>query len=538
MKIDPNAIDLLFSAYDRKNTPGGVLAVIHEGQIVYQRGYGMADLERGVPLTPDSVFDIASTGKQFTAFIVLALAQQGKLDLEAPLRQYLPELHPCCDPVRVHNLLHHSSGLRDYCTLMELAGMPVQNYYPEGAIFDLISRQRSLCFFPGEEFLYSNTGYFLFNRIVQLTSGRTLLELIREWIFEPLGMKHSTFNDDFSRIVPKRALAYNEIEAGTFHTNISFLGGFGDGTVLTTVGDLYLWDQNFYHNQLCGGEQSLIEQMQTCRRLNNGEPTSYACGLEITKYRGLELVQHSGSWAGYRSQFMRFPDKQFSVIVLSNLSTANPSQLGSKVADICLAKYFLLPARSRLETIVREYPPGLKNKLTGYYRCERTECLLELGFEVGMFMLTLEGEKLPLVAIDQSRFMPKNPDYAELSITQEEGEESSQPAVILQWEGEKPERYDKLPALPELAVQELAEYAGRYYSDELSITSGLDINEDRLIVIDGYAQSSSLNQVTSDLFIRDQIDLRFERDTQGNVVKYWLGAGRLRNIEFRRMQSP
>ncbi len=498
----------------------------------------MADLERGVPLTPDSVFDIASTGKQFTAFIVLALAQQGKLDLEAPLRQYLPELHPCCDPVRVHHLLHHTSGLRDYCTLMKLAGMPLQNYYPEGAIFDLISRQRSLCFFPGEEFLYSNTGYFLFNRIVQLTSGRTLLELIREWIFEPLGMKHSTFNDDFSRIVPKRALAYNETEAGAFQTNISFLGGFGDGPVLTTVGDLCLWNQNSYHNQLCGGAESLIEQMQTCGRLNNGERTSYACGLVITNYRGLKLVQHSGSWAGYRSQFMRFPDKQYSVIVLANMNTANPTMLASEVADICLAEDYLLPARSRLETLVKEYPLGLQNKITGYYRCDRTECLLELGFEAGVFILTLEGENLALDAIDRSRFMPINPDYADLSIMLEECEESSQPAAILQWEGEKPERYEKLPALPELAVQELAEYAGRYYSDELRMTSVLNVNGDRLIVSNGYAQPSLLNHVTSDLFIRDQIDLRFERDTQGNIVKYWLGAGRLRNIEFRRMQSP
>ena len=175
LQISSAQIDPLFSTYDRTDSPGCVLAVIQEGQIIYQRGYGMADLERGVPLSPNSVFDIASTGKQFTAFIVLALAQQGKLDLDAPVRQYLPELHSCCDPVKVRQLLHHTSGIRDYCTLMELAGMPVENYHPEDAIFDLIARQRKLCHAPGDEFLYTNSGYFLFNRIVERASGQKLL---------------------------------------------------------------------------------------------------------------------------------------------------------------------------------------------------------------------------------------------------------------------------------------------------------------------------------------------------------------------------
>jgi CubicO group peptidase (beta-lactamase class C family) len=145
LKISSAQIDPFFSAHDRPDSPGCVLAVILDGQIIYQRGYGMADLERGVALSPKSVFDIASTGKQFTAFIVLALAQQGKLNLDAPVREYLPELHTCCDPVKMHQLLHHTSGIRNYCTLMELVGMPVENYFLEGAIFDLIARQRSLC---------------------------------------------------------------------------------------------------------------------------------------------------------------------------------------------------------------------------------------------------------------------------------------------------------------------------------------------------------------------------------------------------------
>ena len=537
MIVDPGSIDRLFLTYDRLDTPGCVLGVIHEGQIVYQKGYGMADLERGIPLTPDSVFDIASTGKQFAAFIVLALAQQGKLDLNASLRRYLPELHPSCDPVSITHLLHHTSGLRDYCSLMELTDMPLQNYYPEGVIFDLIARQRSLCFHPGDEFLYSNTGYFLFNRIVQRASGRSLLELIREWIFEPLGMEHSTFNDDFSRIIPKRALAYSTTDDEGFQTNVSFLGGFGDGPIMTTVGDLNLWDQNFYHNRLCDSEQKMIEQLQTRGRLNDGEFISYACGLQIGDYRGLKWVRHSGSWAGYCSQFMRFPELHFSVIVLANLATVDATTLALSVADQCLVRDFHEPAVRAPQFIERALPSASQEQLSGYYRCERTGCLLALDFKAEALMLTLDGDLLELAATSPTRFRPKKDGYGELSLEIEEGTAASQPVVKVHWEGEKPEHYDRLSLVPKVSARKLYEYVGEYYSEELKMHCNLVIKDKTLVLRHGYAQSTQLNYVAPDLFWGDQLDLQFERNPQDEVVKFWLGASRLRGIAFIKLNS-
>lgn len=511
------------------------MAVIQNGQIIYQRGYGMADLERCVPLSPDSVFDIASTGKQFTAFIALALSMQGKLDLDTPIRHYLPELHPCCDSVSARQLLHHTSGIHDYCTLMELAGMPLENNYSEGAIFDLIARQQLLCHPPCVEFLYSNSGYFLFNRIVERVGGRKLLDLIREWIFEPLGMKHSTFNDDFSRIVPKRALAYDPAEAGGFRTNISFCGGFGDGPILTTVGDLCLWDQNFYHNRLCSGGQQIIEQMQTPGLLNNGEPTGYGCGLEVGAYRNLLAIRHGGSWAGYRSQIIRFPEQRFSVIVLANLSTISTSSLALQVADLYLADQFSEPAAGSVLPSDQVIPVANLNEWVGFYRSQKTGCLLELAIEAERLVLILEGDRIPLVQTSLFNFQNLDQTVGDLVVILERVTASRYPSIMLMIEAGKPDRYTNLPEPGRLAAQDLAEYCGAYYSSELDITYQILLEGEQILIKPGYAQPVSLRPASTDLFICGQLDIRFEWAGQGQPDKFWLSTGRLRELEFIRV---
>ena len=535
LPITPSQIDPLFSAYDHPDSPGCVLAVIQESQITYQRGYGMADLERCVPLSSDSVFDIASTGKQFTAFVALALSMQGKVDLEAPLRQYLPELHACCDPLKVRQLLHHTSGIRDYCTLMELAGMPLENKYSEGAIFDLIARQRLLCHQPGEEFLYSNSGYFLFNRIIERIGGRKLLDLIREWIFEPLGMKHSTFNDNFGRIVPKRALAYDPVEAGGFRTNISFCGGFGDGPVLTTVGDLYLWDQNFYHNCLCGGGQKIVEQMQTSGVLNNSEATDYGWGLYSSTQRGLRMVSHSGSWAGYRSQFIRFPEQRFSVIVLANLSTVDPSKLALQVADLYLSEKYPEPATTRILPTLPAVPITNLDEWTGFFRDLRTGCLLELAVEADTLVLVVEGDRILLVQTSSLTFQNIDQSFGDWVVLLEPGTASRNPSIVINMDVEKPERFTMLAMPDTMTAQDLAEYCGVYYSSELDITYQLLYEGGQLLVKPGYAPPEPMRPAARNHFICKQTDIHFEWGGKGQPDKFWLSAGRLRELEFIRV---
>jgi CubicO group peptidase (beta-lactamase class C family) len=331
---DTERIDAIFSKCDKPTSPGCALAVIQDDAIIYKRGYGMADLERGVPITPASLFDIGSTGKQFTVAIIAILANQGYLSLGDSIRKYLPTMHTYADTITIQHLVHHTSGLRDYVTLMELAGLPDENLYPEEALLNLILRQGELNFSPGEKYLYSNSGYFLLGIIAQCVMGIHLTELIQEYIFTPLGMRCSTFNKDYCSIVSNRALSYEVSENGGFTNKISLCGGFGDGPIYSNVEDLFLWDQNFYHNRLNHNQPDLIEVLHTQGRLNNGKTIAYAGGLNIEEYRGYKAVSHGGAWAGYRSELLRFPEQRFSVICLCNLASMLPEDLARRVADI------------------------------------------------------------------------------------------------------------------------------------------------------------------------------------------------------------
>lgn len=324
-------IDSIFAQYDNPHSPGCAVGVIRDGRFLFKRGYGMANLEHDIPLTTTNVFDLASTSKQFTAGAILLLAAEGKLSLDDDIRRFLPELPDHGRPVTIRHLIHHTSGIRDYLTLQYLAGKRDDDFYTPEDVVKLLAKQRELNFVPGDEYLYSNSGYFLLSQIVRRASGKTLQEYAAEKIFRPLGMAHTHFHDDHTHIVPGRATGYAPAEGDGFRISMTTLDMIGDGNVFTTVEDLLAWDRNFY--QPVVGGTSFLEALQARGRLNNGDTLDYASGLAHATYRGLRTVGHGGSFVGYRSQMMRFPDQRFTVICLCNLATANPARLARRVAD-------------------------------------------------------------------------------------------------------------------------------------------------------------------------------------------------------------
>lgn len=326
-------VDEIFSAYDHTWTPGCAVGVIRDGNFVLRRGYGMANLEYGIALSPESVFRIGSTSKQFTAAAVLLLTQEGKLSLDDDVRDYLPELNDFGTPVTIRHLMHHTSGYRDYLTLADLAGLRDDDYYTDTELLEMLSRQRELNFNPGDEHLYSNSGYWLLSQVVERASGKSLKEYAAEKMFAPLGMSATHFHDDHTEIVPHRASGYAPDGDG-FSISMTTLPMIGDGGVFTTVDDLLRWDQNFYDSSVGGPE--FIEQMLQTGSLNDGEPLTYASGLGVDTYRGLKMVSHAGAFVGFRAEVIRFPDERFSVICLCNRADANPSRLARQVAEVYL----------------------------------------------------------------------------------------------------------------------------------------------------------------------------------------------------------
>jgi CubicO group peptidase (beta-lactamase class C family) len=327
-------VDSVFASYNDTGSPGCAVGVIQDGEFVFTRGYGMANLEHGVPLAPTSVFRIGSTSKQFTAASVVLLALEGKLSLEDDIRRFLPELPVYGMPVTIRHLLNHTSGIRDYLGLMFLAGKRDDDFYTEEEALRMIGRQQRLNFTPGDEFLYSNSGYFLLSQIVARASGKTLREYAAEKIFGPLGMSHTHFHDDHSEVVHDRASGYAPTDDGDYRISMTKLEMVGDGGVFTSVEDLRHWDANFYNPRI--GGRPLVEELHERAVLNSGDTLGYALGLSHGVYRGLPTVRHGGAFVGFRAEMLRFPTEHFTVICLCNSSATSPPRLANRVADIYL----------------------------------------------------------------------------------------------------------------------------------------------------------------------------------------------------------
>ncbi|QHW35520.1 beta-lactamase family protein (plasmid) [Paenibacillus rhizovicinus] len=332
-------IDHLFAEWDYCSSPGAAVAVVREGQIVYRKGYGSASLEYEHPITPSTIFHVASISKQFTAFAIAMLAVEGKLSLEDDIRRYVSGLPDFGEALTFSHLIHHTSGLRDQWELMKLAGWRLDDVRTQDDVMTLIRHQKALNFKPGDEIQYCNSGYTLLAEAVKTASGRTLDEYLNEKAFRPLGMNNTHFHSDHRRIVPNRAYAYTPVESGGYRRydiQYATIGGTG---LFTTAEDLAKWMMN-YDTHIAGGPE-VMRLMHQCMPLNSGEPTNYAFGLALREYRGLKVVEHGGTDAGYRSSFYRFPDQRFGVIVLANLAPFDPEGLAKRIAEIYLADSFL-----------------------------------------------------------------------------------------------------------------------------------------------------------------------------------------------------
>lgn len=370
-------IDSVFDAYG-PDGPGCALGVTQDLKPVYTHGYGLADLDQGVAMSPDTAFDIASVSKQFTAMSVIILAHDGKISLDDDVRKYVPELPVYGAPITIRDLIHHTSGLRDIYVLRSLMGLTEKDYFTQEEFLDDIGRQKQLIFPTGQQWRYSNTGYLLLGMVVQRVTHETLAQYAREKIFAPLNMSDTFFADDATRIVRRRATGYYRRADGGYKRGVTLFEMVGDGGVVSTVHDLMLWDRDFYDGKVWRPE--IKAAMLLPGRLADGQLAmagdgAYAGGLVVGRRRGLNYVRHSGSFVGFKTDQIRFPDQKLGVTVLCNRDDANAPGLAERVADILLAPVFAQPApeTAPVAAPAQSHPPvpgDLIDALVGAYHAD------------------------------------------------------------------------------------------------------------------------------------------------------------------------
>ena len=531
-------LDELFTVYDSGDRPGAAVAVIKNGEIVYQKGFGMADLERSVPITPESAFEIGSISKQFTAMCIMLLENDGKLTLDDNVRKYIPEMPEYERQITLRQLLHHTSGVRDIETLVPLAGMHWFNYYSDEQMLELITRQKGLNFLPGEQFLYSNSGYILLAQIVSRVSGQSLREFAQKRIFGPLGMKHTMYWDQPGQTVPNRALAYaaeGEDEYRLEMWNMPFAGPAG---IYTTVGDLALWDANFYDNKL-GGGKAIIRKMEAPGLLENGESTGYAAGLSIGNHDGLPTISHNGAWMGYRTSMRRYPEQHMSVVILSNAGER-------KVHLDQIAKLYLEASIVPSEQQSEEYQapaavdldPTVLAGHEGSYWNESESLLRTIEVREGkLHYVRGTDSATELGALASNRFFMVGIESS-VSIEFQGAGESRAMTVTVDSEG--PLLFKIIPAL---SKNSLTPYTGAYWSVELQRELQVGAEGSEIIASwagGGIRSSGHLVSIDDALFPQfvpvpwypQDIRLHFERDDSGTTTGLRLSCDLVRGVSF------
>jgi CubicO group peptidase (beta-lactamase class C family) len=451
----------------------------------------MADLEHDVPISPDSIFEAGSVSKQFTAAAVLLLAREGKLSIDDPVRKYVPELPDYRVPLTIRHLLTHTSGLRDWGSVAAIGGWPrTTRAYTHAHVLDIASRQRALNFTPGTHWSYSNTGFNLAAIIVSRVSGKPFADFERERIFAPLGMTHTSWRDDFTRIVKGRAIAYDQRD-GTFHTDMPFENVHGNGGLLTTVGDLLKWNENFAAPTV--GDAAFVAEQQKPGRFSDGTPHIYALGLYSRLYKGVREVSHSGTTAGYSAFLARYPDQHVSVAVLCNVSTANATQLTRQVADVYLG--------DRISS-ASDPKPSIE----------------ELTAAAGLYRSTLTGRT---IAVDAQTFSAggRRWQFGEGRATATD-------------EHNVGERYDRVDrAKP--SADALTAYTGEYESDEAETAFTAAVDKGKLVLRQRPDRVVPLTPLYTDAFSAGSLGtIIFRRDGASRVNAFSVVQDRVWDLRF------
>ncbi|MFY1828440.1 serine hydrolase domain-containing protein [Myxococcus fulvus] len=518
-------LDALFATWRGKSSPGCGVGVLRDGTRDYVRGHGMANLEFGVPLTPRSSFNLASITKQFVAFSIGLLAQEGKLSLDDDVRKHVPELPEYGKRITVAHLMHHINGLREQGQLLSLAGWRGEDLFTEEDVLWVQSRQRGVNFAAGEEVLYGNAAYSLLGVIVRRVSGKSLRAFADERIFKPLGMADTSFRDDQEPPISQRVTGYMPRTEGGWRLSSADLGYKGTSAVYSTVNDMLTWQQNLLDGRL--GGTALRDLLQTSGRLNDGRETGYGGGLRLGTYRGLRTVTHDGYMAGFRTESILFPAHKLAITVLCNDGKIDPTVLARNVAEVYLGN--LLKDTTPPAVVVPEEELAA---LAGNYWSPQTDEVVRLEVKEGA--LREVGSPSKLTPIGQGMFLPAEPTPGVWRF--DASAAPGAPALGIRdfWPTTREFVRVREP-LP--TVGELEALVGQYRSDEVDMTYTVRLVEGNLVLSWFRRDDLVLEPVGGNRFVSSFGVVSFTKGASGGVEAMWVSSRRLRRFRAERMPT-
>jgi len=528
------AVDAVFADIDAAG-PGCAVGVVANQSLAYGNGYGLANLDYGLPITTRSNFYLGSVGKQFTAAAVLHAARAGHLSLDDPIQTWFPEIPEYETPTSVRHLIHHTSGLRDYLTLLSLAGLRSEDVHTDEEVLALIARQKAPNFQAGERYLYSNTGYFLLAQLVERATGRSFREYVEEEILHPLGMTRTYIHDDRVEVMDQRVVGYEAAGDGYRMNNLWNFEQVGSGGVFSSIEDLVHWDRNYYTEEV--GGDGFTEQLRERGVLNNGNALPYDFGLMHGEYRGLATIGHGGSLAGFRSEVLRFPEQETTVLVLCSFPTSNPAGRARQVADVVLADELEPMPEAGEEAEEAPAAEAGPVELTteqldawvGHWRAsmgieveiQRVDdrlFFIQNGARSPILIQAEDRMRLPLSDVNMTASRMENGRYTFMNVVQR-----GSPFTA--------ERFD-----PATEGRDFAPLLGMFYSEELDATYRLFEGENGLMLEIAPGRTTSVTWTIDDQIRTPFGNMALERDGEA-VVGFTVDAGRALGMVFRRVQQ-
>jgi len=330
-----HSIDSLISVtFKDKEGPGSVFMVAQKGKVIYQKAFGRANLELGVNLSTENVFQLGSMTKQFTAVAIMMLEQEGKLAVQDPISKYIAN-YPSGDKITVHHLLTHTSGIKDFTKMKSLSDIAQREMTPKMMV-DFFKNE-PVDFAPGDKFDYNNSGYVVLGYLIELVSGEKYEDFIKKHIFEPVGMSQSYYASD-KEVILNRAYGYQK-KANNYvnKTNINFSVPFASGSLMSTLADLLKWQNALNQYKLLNVKET--EKLFKTYRLNNGEAFTYGYGWHIKEINGMPDREHGGSIFGFKTMGVYIPGQDIYVVGLSNCDCNSPTELTRNIAALAIAQF-------------------------------------------------------------------------------------------------------------------------------------------------------------------------------------------------------